>query len=86
MGLVGVVIRGVLESIAVLVVGPWPRTGIFCLWVLLLVWIKFHSSVGSMTSTVTPSVCDRGLDFPSHPTKLGLQRKCDKIYGNPMVL
>ena len=87
--LVGVVIRGVLGSIAVLLVGPWPRTGVFCLLILLLIWIKFHSSVGLMASTWAPSMSDRGIGFslPSNQTRPS-EEVC-KIYcslGGPLIL
>ena len=67
MGLVEVVIRGVLESMVVLLEGPCPWTGILCLWTLFLVLIEFHKSFGSMASTWASNVCERGIRFP-HPS------------------
>ena len=37
MGLVGLAIRGMLESMVMLLEGPYPWTRIFCLWTLFLV-------------------------------------------------
>ena len=64
MGLVGVIKMGALASIVVLFVGPLPRAVKFCLWTLLLVWMEFHNSDGSIASMCVSSLRERGMGFP----------------------
>ena len=63
-GHVGVIKMGTLASIEVLFMGPLPRTGKFCLWTLLYVWMEFHNSEGSIASTCMSSMCEGGMGFP----------------------
>ena len=79
------VIRGVLESMVVLLVGLCPWIGILCLLTLFPVWIESTDQSGQWPQHEHP-VCVKGeSDFPSHPIKLGPQKKYGRICGSSGV-